>query len=660
MERWDIIAAPNDDDPLRHVLLISGGMSDVAAILKKFGALCGRPVTLDGDEFNMSFSLHRLTPSLRDKLEIWLTKMAPPPPPQVEVGPTVAGDAPQFVLGVPPALSLPRSTTEEAPRKEGLSLPPTSSTGSAPVPTSALDAVPASPSEFIPEVSMAAPPSTPFAEPLVVPSFAPTAEPPVVPTFVPPIAPPAEPPVFPSFAPPAESPVVPTFVPPIAPPIAPLPAQPVFASNAVPEAPPAPKVEVREPVPATLGSPRASMARKTLVIEEPIRPEWTFDTLLVGAYNRFAHAAAMSVVSAPGTMYNPLFLYGMPGTGKSHLMHSIADSIRKNTLAPVTVTSGARLSRMIGTAVERNELAGIEKTLAASTAICVDDIHLMTVNDRNKEALAKVFQLFFSRNQQVVITALYAPRSLGALEEALKFSFSKGWSVDLKVPAPTTQKELLVTLCERYFMGLNGEDVGRLHDKLSGSGYQEVTLWMQRLSCFHRYLEAQNKISSLSDTLKTVFDPIVNGVADLSPAGAAVTFTPPAASSSSEPMAVIVPAGVDGLGKCAAANFYEVGRRHGFAQTYQHVVWKTYDSMQQVGLPFEIADMSMRAGATRALIVGPNEASPLAARVNEFSHAVRHILDSLGVRTGWIPYQGIRTGAHYLNAHLDFLSAPET
>ena len=68
MERWEIRPSPNADDPLRHLLLLRGGVADVAAVLKKFGALCGRPTPLDGEEFNLSFVLHKVTPEVSEKL----------------------------------------------------------------------------------------------------------------------------------------------------------------------------------------------------------------------------------------------------------------------------------------------------------------------------------------------------------------------------------------------------------------------------------------------------------------------------------------------------------------------------------------------------------------------------------------------------------------
>src|SRR6476661_3820563 len=77
MERWDIRASPSPDDPQRHLLLLRGGMGGVAQILKKFGALCGRPSPLDGDDFNLSLVLHKVTPEVRGRLDEWLGKLAP-------------------------------------------------------------------------------------------------------------------------------------------------------------------------------------------------------------------------------------------------------------------------------------------------------------------------------------------------------------------------------------------------------------------------------------------------------------------------------------------------------------------------------------------------------------------------------------------------------
>lgn len=392
-----------------------------------------------------------------------------------------------------------------------------------------------------------------------------------------------------------------------------------------------------------------------MALTDELRADLTFETLLVGAYNRFAHAAAMSVVTSPGSMYNPLFLYGMPGTGKSHLLYAIANSMSKGLGASsLLVTSGARLSRVVSAAVAGGSMAAIDKKVADSKAIFVDDIHLLAVTDQNKDVLAKLFKSFFDRGLQVVITSMYPPKALGTLEEALKFTFSKGWSVDLKIPSPNVQRDLVGSVGERLGAQFSGDEIGQLADKLTMWGYQDLTLWTKRIVALRKMRAAAAQPAPLMDLLRLIYEPITIGSEAPPVSTAGTAFTPPAAPAGSQPLAIIVPKGQEGLGAYVARLFYDVGGKNGFARTYSVALMETYDAMQQVGVPFQIADMCHRAGVTRAIIVGPGPDSPLAPRAAEFGHAVRRILDSSDVAMGWIPHHQLHIAAHYVNAHLDF------
>ena len=542
MEKWEIRPTPSADDPERHILLLQGGPADVAALLKKFGALMGRPTPSKAAGFNLSLVLHRLKPGARAKLDAWLTKAAPPPQP-----------------------------------------PPT-------------------------------------------PAF----EPPSIPA----LRPPPEKPDLISMMPEAPAPPVP---------VAPPPSRP-------PEAAPA-----ATPRPVSVPPPAAAPAGYTLDVE--LRQSWTLDTLLVGAYNRFAHAAAMSVVTSPGSMYNPLFLYGIPGTGKSHMLNAIGAALSKGLGGTVLLsTSGSRLSRAVNAALAGRTMTPIEVRVENSKALLIDDIHLMAISDQNKDVIAKIFKSFFDRKLQVVITSLYPPRSLGALEEALKFSFSKGWSVDLKMPSPAIQKDLITAAAERARAGLTEIEISLLHEKLSQWGYPDLTLWFKRIALFKKAREASGEAPPLQDVLKQIYDPLLAGGEP--PKIAASNYRPPAAPANAEPLAVIVPQGQEGLGAFAASRFYDVGLKNGFTQIYRQALWETYDPTVPFGVPFLIGELCHRAGVTRALIVGPAPDSPLGPRSNEFAHATRRILESFGVEMAFIPYNGLQLDAHYLNAHLDLSRAP--
>lgn len=445
----------------------------------------------------------------------------------------------------------------------------------------------------------------------------------------------------------------------------PAPAMPTFAPvvpAAAPVAPPAvvpPPTEVRMATPvaaAPAAAPQANaVSAASMVLTDELRADLTFETLLVGAYNRFAHAAAMSVVTSPGSMYNPLFLYGVPGTGKTHLLFSIANSMSKGLgTASMLVTSGARLSRVVSAAIASGSMAAIDKKVADSKSIFVDDIHLLAVTDQNKDVLAKLFKSFFDRSLQVVITSMYPPKALGTLEEALKFTFSKGWSVDLKIPSPNVQRDLIGAVGERLGSQLSGDEIGQLADKLSMWGYQDLTLWAMRIAALRKLRAAAGQPAPLMDILRLIYEPITIGSEAPPVSTAGTAFTPPAAPAGSQALAIIVPKGQEGLGAYAAKQFFEVGAKSGFTRTYNVALVETYDAMQQVGVPFQIADICCRSGVTRVLLVGPGPDSPLAPRATEFGHAVRHILDSAGIATGWIPHAQLHIPAHYVNAHLDF------
>lgn len=592
MERWEIRPQPSSDDPERHLLLIRGGMPDVAALLKKFGALCGRPSPFEAEGFNLSVVLHRVTPESRAKLDAWLGAMAPA------------------------ATSTPAAAPAPAPTP-------------VPAPTPALPPMP----------SLAPPPTVP---PVVAP---PSLEaPPLVP---PPVLPPTPVP---------ESPLISMTPEPPAPSVSAFPTEVRMAT-------PAPLPDAAAAAPAATPAPAAApqLVEAAAIpgaapAAEPLRKDWTFETLLVGAYNRFAHAASMSVVSSPGSMYNPLFLYGVPGTGKSHMLHAIAAGLSKGLGdATLFITSGARLSRAAAVAAARKDTSELDKKIADSKALFVDDVHLLAITDQNKDILAKVFKSFFDKNQQVAITSLYPPRALGALEEALKFSFSKGWSVDLKVPSPAVQKDLIAGMSDRIGAQLSSDEIGLLAEKLTQVGYSDMSLWVRRLGTLRKARETSGQPSAFQDMMTACYDPIIAASTDAPEVPAGVKFTGPAAPDLAPKMAVIVPKGLEGFGAHAANLFVEAGAKNGFPQPCRITLWETYDSSQQFGVPFQIGDICWRAGVTRALVVGPGPDSPLAARQNEFAHAVRRILESGGVSAGWIPYLGTRQPAHFLNAQLDMV-----
>lgn len=381
------------------------------------------------------------------------------------------------------------------------------------------------------------------------------------------------------------------------------------------------------------------------------------ESLGVGAYNRFAHAAAMSVVTSPGSMYNPLFLYGGPGTGKSHMLNAIGSALSNGLGAGVLLlSSGARMSRAVNLALGQGNLTEILSKVKNSKALLVDDIHLTSITDQNKEPLSNIFKLFLEHGLQVVVTSLYPPSALGSLEESLKLSFAKGWSVDLKLPSPTIQKELIQAAADRFAENLESDEISLLYDRLATWGYPELTQWMRRIVVFKKVREAAGQPALLQDLWPLMYDPLLAGGEQLSQPEA--PFSAPTVGPDAEPLAIITPKGPEGLPSYIASSFYNVGRKNGFSKTYRHALWETYDASQPFGTPFLIGEMCAHAKVTKALVVGPMPDSPLGPRAAEMAHACRRILENFGIDMGWVPYNGLSLAAYYLDAHLDLAPLP--
>jgi chromosomal replication initiation ATPase DnaA len=426
--------------------------------------------------------------------------------------------------------------------------------------------------------------------------------------------------------------------------------------------PPAPVPAAPPPIATPIARTVAAPSRPLWGAQEVFNEKQTFETLSVGAYNRFAHAAAMSVVGAPGQMYQPLFIYGAPGVGKTHMLHAIGAALAKVMPGETLwLTTGSGMARAASCAMTEGKLSELEELAKKAKALLIDDIHLMAVTDQNQGALARLFKVFFDKNLQVVITSVYPPKALGALEEALKISFARGWSVDMKIPNPDVQKDLIQAHIDRLEAGITQDDVKLFQERMVGS-YQDFQRYVRRWQTLAKHRQSRGQAAAAYEALGVLFNPGPPADGKETPSepalDAAQGFTPPPPGPGALNLAVIVPKGRERYAPWLLSRFYEVGGKFLFQETYRNVAVDVYDPEQPFGVPFQIGEACQRCAAQACLILGPGPETKLAARSSEFSHAVGHILDSFGVAAGWIPLTGSTFTQPFLLAHLDFINQP--
>ena len=174
---------------------------------------------------------------------------------------------------------------------------------------------------------------------------------------------------------------------------------------------------------------------KENVYESNINKKQRFDTFVVGNSNRFATAAAQAVANDPGNVYNPLFIYGNSGLGKTHLMHAIGNAILEaNPSAKVRYVTSETFTNEIINAIQNHTVKDFQEKYRTIDCLIIDDIQFLENKERTQEEFFHTFNALKEANKQIVISSDRNPQSMDKLEERLRSRFASGLTVDIQPP----------------------------------------------------------------------------------------------------------------------------------------------------------------------------------------------------------------------------------
>ncbi|MSR87445.1 chromosomal replication initiator protein DnaA [Candidatus Peribacteria bacterium] len=253
------------------------------------------------------------------------------------------------------------------------------------------------------------------------------------------------------------------------------------------------------------------------IVSKILSPRYSLEKFIVGSNNRLAHAACMAVCSQPGGKYNPLFLYGGVGLGKTHLLQATGNSILKNhPRATVVYTTSEDFTNQVVEAIQHGKMEQFNRRYRTVDVLIIDDIQFIANKDRTQEIFFHTFNTLYEERKQIIISADRPPQEL-QLEDRLTSRFARGMIADVSAPDYETRLAILRDKAAEYEIFLDrsvlefiAEHVTRNVRELEGILTQAVALYEleQRMPTVRSIAEIMAKLSMdpLQDEEKVGFN----------------------------------------------------------------------------------------------------------------------------------------------------------
>jgi len=239
-----------------------------------------------------------------------------------------------------------------------------------------------------------------------------------------------------------------------------------------------------------------------------LNPAYTFDNFVVGPSNRFTHAATQAVAKSPGEIYNPLFIYGGVGLGKTHLLHAIGHYVRsKRPDAKILYVTTERFMNEVIEAIGKGTLEEFRTRYRRVDLLLIDDIQFLAEAESTQEEFFHTFNVLHDAHKQIVITSDKPPKQLTTLEERLKSRFEWGLIADIKSPNLETRVAILKKKEELENLDLNDNILVYIGGKLK-SNIRELEGFLRRINAYAKLTKQEITISLVKQLMNDLLPEI--------------------------------------------------------------------------------------------------------------------------------------------------------
>jgi len=233
--------------------------------------------------------------------------------------------------------------------------------------------------------------------------------------------------------------------------------------------------------------------------------EFTFSNFVVGPSNRFAHAAALAVAENPAASYNPLFIYGGSGLGKTHLLYAIANKIRqKNPSQKIIYKRGEDFTNELIAAIRAGKNVEFREKYRSADLFLIDDTQFIAGKDSTQEEFFHTFNTLYEAGKQIVLTADRPPKEMTRLEDRLKSRFEWGLLCDIQPPDLETRVAIIRNKATVIGLDINDDAIMFMAENITAN-VRQIEGVVKKLQAYKSLLGAHIDVATVSKAIKDIF-----------------------------------------------------------------------------------------------------------------------------------------------------------
>ena len=234
-------------------------------------------------------------------------------------------------------------------------------------------------------------------------------------------------------------------------------------------------------------------------------PQFSFENFVVGPSNRFAHGAAIAVANAPGSIYNPLFIYGPPGVGKTHLLYAIANGIRRQKPdAKIVYIKGDEFTNELIAAIQKNNQHEFKNKYRQADLMLVDDIQFIAGKEQTQNEFFHTFNALYESGKQIVLTSDRKPSDMATLEDRLRTRFEWGLLADIQPPDYETRMAILKNKARSLNLKLDDEVCNYIAVNITNN-VRQIEGTVKKIMAYHNLTGMELNLPNVARAIDDMF-----------------------------------------------------------------------------------------------------------------------------------------------------------